>query len=212
MKGIGKVSTYLGINIEYNEMKNEMSLDKEKYIESLAKRYRIDQAKLYKTPMEQNLKLEPAEEIDEKIKYRNLIGALLYISSGTRFDISYSVNYLSRFQNCYNESHYKYGFRILKYLYLTKNFKLRFKRNDKVDILECYVDADWTGVGVDRKSTTGYIIKLYGKMIHWKSRKQGSVIKSSTAAEYVALSEVVSEVLLIKDLLNSFKVSWEIEI
>ena len=45
--------------------------------------------------MEQNLKLEPAEEIDEKIKYRNLIGALLYISSGTRFDISYSVNYLS---------------------------------------------------------------------------------------------------------------------
>ena len=33
--------------------------------------------------------------------------------------------------------------------------------------------------------------------------------KSSTAAEYVALSEVVSEVLLIKDLLNSFKVKIE---
>ena len=58
------------------------------YVESLAKRYRIDQAKLYETPMEQNLKLEPAEEIDEKIKYINLIGALLFISSGTRFDIS----------------------------------------------------------------------------------------------------------------------------
>ena len=42
-------------------------------------------------------------------------------------------------------------------------------------------------------------------MIHWKSRKQGSVTKSSTAAEYVALSEAVSEILLVKDLLTCFK-------
>ena len=62
---------------------------------------------------------------------------------------------------------------------------------------------------MDRKSTTGYIIKLFENAIHWKSRKQGSVRKSSTAAEYVVLSEAVSEILLIKDLLNSFKVKIE---
>ena len=135
-----------------------------------------------------------------------MIEALLYISSGTRLDVSNSVNYLSIFQNCYNESHYKYALRILKYLYLTKDLKLRFKRNDKVDILECYVDADWAGDCIDRKSTTGYMIQLFGNVIHWKSRKQGSVTKSSTAAEYVALSEAVSEVILIMDLLYSFKV------
>ena len=49
--------------------------------------------------MEQNLKLEPAQEINETLKYRNLIGALLYISSGTRLDVSYSVNYFSRYTN-----------------------------------------------------------------------------------------------------------------
>ena len=124
----------------------------------LTRKYQIDQAKLYETPVEQNLKLEPAQEINEYLKYRNLIGALLYISSGTRLDVSYSVNYLNRFQNYYNESHYKYALRILKYLYLTKDLKLRFKRNDKVDILECYVDVDWARDCVDRKSTTGYII------------------------------------------------------
>ena len=116
--------------------------------------------------MEQNLKLESAEETNEKIKYKNLIGALLYISSGTRLDISYSVNYLSRFQNCYNESHYKYALRVLKYLYLTKDIKLRYLKNDTVDVLECYVDADWVGDSVDRKSTTGYVVKLYGNVIH----------------------------------------------
>ena len=94
MKDLGKVSMYLGINIEYDKKKNEMSLDQKKYIESLEKKYEIEQANVYETPMEQNLKLEPAEETNEKIKYRNLIGALSYISTGTRLDISYSVNYL----------------------------------------------------------------------------------------------------------------------
>ena len=79
-------------------------------------------------------------------------------------------------------------------------------KRDTVDILECYIDADWAGDSVDRKSTTGYIVKLYGNVIHWKSRKQGSMAKSSTAAEYIALSEAVSEILLIKDLLINFNI------
>ena len=84
--------------------------------------------------------------------------------------------------------------------------KLRYKKIDSADILECYVDADWAGDCIDRKSTTGYIVRLFGNVIHWKSRKQGSVTKSSTAAEYVALSEAVSEYLLIRDLLSNFNV------
>ncbi|KAK2578345.1 hypothetical protein KPH14_005572 [Odynerus spinipes] len=47
---------------------------------------------------------------------------------------------------------------------------------------------------------------MYGNAIHWKSKKQGSVTKSSTAAEYVALSEAVSELQLIRDILNDFKI------
>ena len=79
-------------------------------------------------------------------------------------------------------------------------------KNDTVDFLECYVDAEWAGDSVDRKSTTGYVVKLYGNVIHWKLRKQGSVAKSSTAAEYVALSEAVNEISLITDLLINFNV------
>ena len=54
--------------------------------------------------MESSLKIEKAEECEPSIKYRNIIGALLYVSSGTRPEISHSVNYLSRFQNCYTET------------------------------------------------------------------------------------------------------------
>ena len=78
MKDLGKVSMYLGINIKNDEKKNEMSLDQKKYIESLAKKYQIEQVIVYETPMEQNLKLESAEETNEKIKYRNFIGAHIH--------------------------------------------------------------------------------------------------------------------------------------
>lgn len=97
MKDMGKVSNYIGIDIDYDLDRNVMTLSQKNYIVSLAEKYNIENAKLYNTPMEVNLKLEPAEEIDTKIQYRNLIGELLYISTGTRPDVAFSVNYLSRY-------------------------------------------------------------------------------------------------------------------
>ena len=206
MKDLGEIKTYLGININYECEKGKMTLDQTSYILSVAQKYEIGNSKLYTTPMEQNLKLEIAKLTCEKIQYRNLIGALLYISSATRPDISFSVNYLSRFQNGYDNTHYKYALRVLKYLVLTKDLKLKFTRSLDIKIIDCYVDADWAGDVADRKSTTGYIIRLYGNVIFWKSRKQNSVTKSSTAAEYVALSECVSELRVVKNILLDFNV------
>lgn len=59
---------------------------------------------------------------------------------------------------------------------------------------------------MDRKSTTGYIIRVFRNVIYWRSKKQGSVTKSSTSAEYVALSDSVSEVKVILNLLNDFRI------
>ena len=30
-------------------------------------------------------------------------------------------------------------------MYFTKDLKLNYKKNNKADILECYVDTDWAG-------------------------------------------------------------------
>ena len=78
--------------IIYDYRNCDMKLSQTKYIESLANR--LQNNKLYSTPMETNLKIEKAEIYESDIKYRNLISALLYISSSTRPDISYSVNYV----------------------------------------------------------------------------------------------------------------------
>jgi len=57
---------------------------------------------------------------------------------------------------------------------------------------------------MDRKSTIGYVIRMYGN-IYWKTRKQSSVTNSSTHAEYVALSESVSVIKVIMNLLKDFQ-------
>lgn len=209
MKDMGKVKNYLGINIDYDYKNYKMFLSQKNYIESLGNKYKLENAKLYNTPMEVDLKLDLAEKTENDLKYRNLIGELMYISSGTRPDISYSVNYLSRFQNCYNETHFKYAMRILKYVYLTKDLRLMYKKNDNVSVVDCFVDSDWAGDNLDRKSTSGYVIRFCGNVVYWKTRKQNSVTKSSTSAEYVALSEAVSELKLIKDLIEIFDLKFE---
>ena len=152
--------------------------------------------------MEANLKLEQANKTDETIKYRNLIGELLYISTGTRLHITYSVNYLSRFQSCYDSTHFKYAMRILKYLYKTKHLKLTYRCNSNEDKLDCMVDSDFAGDNIDRKSTTGFVIRMFGNIIYWKAQKQRTVTKNSTFAEYITLSEATTEILFVINLLK----------
>lgn len=210
MKDLGKIKSYIGIDIDYNDDRNKMTLSQTKYIESLAVKYNLENSKLYDTPMETNLKLEQAREVDDSIKFRNLIGELLYISTGTRPDIAYSVNYLSRYQSCYDQTHYKYALRILKYLYKTKDLKLTYYDNVNSETLDCMVDSDYAGDNIDRKSTTGFIIRLFGNLIFWKTHKQNTVTKCSTFAEYTAMSEAVTEILFIRNLLiESFSVNFD---
>ena len=70
--------------------------------------------------METNLKLERAESCELSIKYRNLIDTLLYISSSSKPDISYS------------ETHWKYALRIFLNLYLTKKLNLCYNKKCKM--------------------------------------------------------------------------------
>lgn len=155
MKDLGKAKSYVGIEIYYDRNKGEMFLSQKQYIESLCAKYVIENSKRYETAMENNLKIDQAVETDETIKFRNLIGELFYLSTGTRPDVTYSVNYLSRFQQCYNKTHFKYPLRVLKYLINTKNLRLKHGRDNLNKEIDCYVDSDFAGDTTDKKSTSG---------------------------------------------------------
>ena len=71
------------------------------------------------------------------------------------------------------------------------------------------MDADWAGDHLDRKSTSGYVIRLYGNVIGWKSKKQRCVTKASTYAEYVALPEAANELMSIRYIMKIFNVNLD---
>ena len=75
--------------------------------------------------------------------------------------------------------------------------------NEEGDLsLKCYVDADWAGDHIDRKSSSGYCFIFNGALISWISRKQSSVSLSSIEAELVAFAEAVRDLVWIERILN----------
>jgi len=85
---------------------------------------------------------------------------------------------------------------------------LSFQKNPKDPLLTAYADADWAG-DVDRKSTTGFLIEIYGNPVCWVTKKQSTVALSSTEAEYVALAMASTEIVWIRNLL--MELGWKIK-
>ncbi|GKB77072.1 hypothetical protein Tco_0943967, partial [Tanacetum coccineum] len=71
--------------------------------------------------------------------------------------------------------------------------------------LKAYSDADWARCADTRRYITGYGVFMCGSLVSWKSKKQNTISKSSTKAEYRALASVTSEVIWILKILKDLK-------
>lgn len=201
LKDLGQVKQCLGMNVNINKVDGYLTLDQRDYIDQLLAKFNMKDSKTTDTPMENNLSLEKGQSTSN-LPFQKLIGSLMFLSVMTRPDISYSVSYLSQFNNSFNETHWNHAKRILKYLQKTKSFCLKYVKNS-LD-LKGFVDADWGSNIIDRRSFTGFCFKLSGAVISWQSSKQKTVALSSTEAEYMALAEASKEALYLRNLIKEF--------
>jgi hypothetical protein len=67
--------------------------------------------------------------------------------------------------------------------------------------LHAFCDADWAGCPTTQRSTTGYCIFLGSNCISWASKKQPTVSRSSTEAEYRSLATTSAELIWLQHLL-----------
>jgi hypothetical protein len=72
--------------------------------------------------------------------------------------------------------------------------------------VSAFSDADWVGCFDDRKSTGGFAVFLGSNLISWSARKQATVSRSSTEAEYKAMANATAEVMWIQILMDELKI------
>ena len=90
---------------------------------------------------------------------------------------------------------------ILRYLKGTVDYGLKYDANQKIN-LEGYVDSDWAGSVIDRKSNSGCCFSMGSCVISRFSWKQSYVALSIDKAEYVAACSASCEVVWMWKLLS----------
>lgn len=91
--------------------------------------------------------------------------------------------------------------RIIRYLKHTLTFGLNRSPNS-LHQLSAYSDADWAGCPDDLRSTSGYSVHMGSNLVSWSSRKQKTVSKSSTEAEYRGLAIATAELCWMQSILS----------
>jgi hypothetical protein len=69
-------------------------------------------------------------------------------------------------------------------------------------IVSAFSDADWAGCPDDRRSTGGFAVYVGSNLVSWHAKKQATVSRSSTKAEYKSLANATAEVMWIQTLLD----------
>ncbi|GJU24135.1 putative ribonuclease H-like domain-containing protein [Tanacetum coccineum] len=150
-------------------------------------------------PIETNkalLKDEEAEDVDVHL-YRLMIGSLMYLIA-SRPDIMFAVCACARFQVTPKVSHLYAVKRIFRYLKDQPKLGLWYPKDSPFD-LEAFLDSDYAGASLDRKSTTGGCQFLGKRLISWQCKKQTIIANSTTEAEYVAAANCCGQVLWIQN-------------
>jgi len=211
VKDLGRMHYCLGI--KFSQENGSVKMKQAGYIRDILTRFGMSDANNVTTPLDPSIKLRPcSKELKpyENYRYKELTGALMYLATSTRPDIAHAVSYLSQFNSCYDVTHWTAAKRVLRYLKGTIDIGLEYKRTQKP--LEGYVDADWAGCSLDRRSYTGYTFLLSGCPISWESRKQRTTALSSTESEYMALAEAAKQATYLKRFLEEISTSVKLPI
>jgi len=178
-------------------------MNQTQYLTRLLEKYDMTNCKPRTTPCEMKLNFGSDTTCQCSIKYREIIGNLIYAMTCTRPDLCWIITMLSQHLERHSVEHCITLKHVLRYVKGTLHYELCFRKCETGLQLAGFSDASW-GSSDDRKSVTGYCFHLnqFGPLVSWKSKKQPTVALSSCEAEYMALATAVQERLFLSQLLH----------
>ena len=193
---MGELHWILGIEVRRIREEKKILLSQKSYINSILQRYNFDELKPVSTPMDPNTRLTSAQSpsTTEKlgamrnISYHEAVGSLMYATLGTRPDICFAVQTVSRFNSKPGLAHWEAVKRIFHYLKGTKELWLGYGGVAKE--LVGFVDADGS-MGKDRRAISGYAFIINGGAVSWSAKRQEIISLSTTESEYIAAKEAL---------------------
>jgi len=158
IKDLGTMKYFL--EMEVARSKEGIVISQRKYTLDLLKDTRMLACKSRQTPRERNWKYMKKDDDPpvDKERYQRLVRRLIYPSL-TRPDIPYLVSIISQIIHAPTQQHLTVVFHILGYLNGTPGKGLLFQNTDERGA-EGFSNADWAGLVIDSRSTSGFCTKL----------------------------------------------------
>ena len=208
---IGELKWFLGLHIIRHRPSRTLWLSQKAYIQKIYNELAPTDKRSTRppsTPME-TIELLPIKE-DEKITnlsrtlYQRKVGSLLFAAIATRPDIAFAVSRLARFNQQPGKQHHEAADRVFHYLFHTQSYCIRYGGTSRdLSSFICASDASFADNTLDRKSSQGYIMKLFGGAVAWRANKQDTVTTSSTEAELLAISQTAKETIYLSRLMKA---------
>lgn len=196
MKDEPHVRWFLGIRILRDRSTKKLWLNQSSYIEAIAKKFRVLEGSpnfpsipLSTVP---HTKFEGQADLRTIKSYQEKVGSILYAAINTRPDIARASAELSKYLTNPSPRHVEAVDQTIRYLYATRFLSIEYSA-ESGEILIVASDASFADDIEDRKSSQGYIVKLFGGPVAWKACKQNTVTTSTTEAELLALEHTAKD-------------------
>jgi hypothetical protein len=204
----GEAGYILGFKITRDLSAKSISLSQTAYIEQVLERFQLTDANVVSTPLIHGIHLVTNNASDTNFErqtlYRAMVGTIMWLSLSTRPDMAYAASTLGQFNQNPGNMHIESAKRVLRYLKKTANAALVLGSQETA-LLRGWCDADYGGDLDRRKSTTGFVFKLFGSSVTWNSIRQPTVALSTCEAEYMALTEAAKEASYLRQLLDELR-------
>ncbi|GJW14289.1 retrovirus-related pol polyprotein from transposon TNT 1-94 [Tanacetum coccineum] len=179
-------------------------INQSNYMLEILKKYGMDTCDPIGTPMEikDKLDLDKNGTLVDAMKYRSMIGALMYLTS-SRLDIIHATCLCAWYQAQPTKKHLKEVKRIFRYLRGTINMSLWYTKDSGLELTR-FSDAGYAGCKDTFKCTFDGTQFLGEKLVSWSSKKQDCTTLSTAEEEYVSLSACYAQVLWIRTQLTDY--------